>query len=78
MVAWMPGVWELVILACIGVLMLAPVAVVLVIVAVVSRHQRRQMSNPQLTPCPSCHNMVSIHAETCPKCGCPLGPSETT
>jgi len=31
-------------------------------------------SNPNLTPCPDCKTMVSIHAESCRKCGCPLTP----
>ena len=29
-------------------------------------------SSGTLYPCPECENMVSIYADRCPKCGCPL------
>ena len=77
MVGWMPGIWELLVLVCILGLGLVPVAIALVILGVVSRRNKAQRSNPNLTPCPDCRNLVSIHAPACPKCGRPMGPSKT-
>jgi len=63
------GITEMLIVAIMGLL---PVALVVGLLVALGVHRRSDASNPNLRPCPDCGNMVSIRAETCPKCGCPL------
>jgi hypothetical protein len=56
-------------LLMVALLLLSPVLVVAVILFVVSINRNRGM-NPNLRPCPDCNQPVSIHASSCPHCGC--------
>jgi hypothetical protein len=67
---FVPGIQELIIL---GVVLAVPVAIAVAVVLALTSRSRADASNPNLTPCPDCHRYVSIHASSCPKCGCPLG-----
>jgi len=73
----MPGIWELAILGFLALFAVAA-AVAVVAVVLVSSRPKKPASYPQQTPCPGCHNLVSIHAAACPKCGCPLVPPKMT
>lgn len=64
----MPGLIELII---IGIVVAVPVAIVISLV-VIQRGRKTSRTNPKLTPCPDCGRFVSLRAETCPQCGCPL------
>ena len=67
-----PGILELIIIA---VVLLVPVAIAVAIVLALTSRQRSDASNPNLRPCPDCRSYVSIHASSCPRCGCPLAGS---
>ena len=65
----MPGPWEL---AIIGLVCLVPLAGVVVLIVVLYRDLSSSDSNPNLEPCPDCGRSASIHATSCPHCGCPF------
>ena len=67
---FVPGPIELIIVA---VVFLVPLAIAVAVVLALTSRSRADASNPNLTPCPDCHRYVSIHASSCPNCGCPLG-----
>jgi hypothetical protein len=72
----MPGPIEMLIL---GLVCLAPVAVVVVCLIVFGISKRSgpgPTPSPNLYPCPDCGHQVSHLAESCPKCGRPLGPPQ--
>ena len=63
---FMPGILELMVIACV-------LGIPLLVVAIVLSTQRRtgtdQSKNPNLRPCPDCGHDVSVRANTCPQCG---------
>jgi len=63
------GIQELLI---IGLILLIPIGIIgaIVVVFVVASGRKTHMSNPNLTPCLDCGNLLSPRATTCPKCGC--------
>ncbi len=67
--AFVPGILELMIIACIlGI----PLLAVVVILAVNRQSRANYTQNPNLRPCPDCGRYVSVRASTCPGCGAPL------
>jgi hypothetical protein len=62
-------------LLIVGFVVLMPLAAVLAVLAVVLSRRGPLANNPNLRPCPDCGVPVSIHAATCPRCGCPLHPT---
>jgi hypothetical protein len=50
------------------------VAVIVAVALAAGGGKKSQAANPNLTPCPDCRNLVSVHAPSCPKCGRPLAP----
>ena len=66
---FVPGPIELIIVATV---VLVPVLVVLAVVYAVTARKRADAENPNLMVCPDCKHYVSIHADSCPKCGCPI------
>lgn len=60
--------WEILIILFI---LAVPVVIAVVVIVVTTRGKSRS-SNPNLTPCPDCRRLVSIHAKSCPQCGGPL------
>ena len=67
-----PGHIELLIIGAICFLAVGVPLIILLIVLAVNR--RPKEGNPNLRPCPDCNAAVSVHAESCPRCGCPLKP----
>ena len=66
------GILELIIM---GVIVAVPLAIVIaVLLASQAASKRTGPMNPNLTPCPDCGHLVSLRAQSCPQCGCPLTP----
>jgi hypothetical protein len=68
----MPGIIELLIVGIIGFII--PLIILLIVLGVNRRGSTK--NNPNLRGCPDCHAAVSIHAASCPRCGCPLKPEK--
>ncbi len=66
-----PGIFEMLI---VGVLIGVPMLVAIVVLFTTLGRRNQVISNPNLKPCPDCHNAVSLRAQCCPHCGCPLKP----
>ena len=62
----MPGILEIVLL----LMCLAVFSGIVILVLVLAT--RRPSATPNLYPCPDCGRSVSVHADSCPQCGCPL------
>jgi predicted amidophosphoribosyltransferase len=62
----MPGPIEMIIVLCL------PIAVLVVVLLVTQKGNRKDANNPNLEPCPDCGRLVSLSATTCPQCGRPL------
>jgi len=71
----LPGAIELLILGAICFLVVGLPLIILLIVLAVNR-RRPTSANPNLRACPDCNAAVSVHAASCPQCGCPLKPEK--
>ena len=66
---FVPGILELLIIACV----LGIPILVMAVILVTNRQSRAQYTqNPNLRPCSDCGRYVSVRASTCPGCGGPL------
>jgi hypothetical protein len=66
---FVPGLFELIIIACI-------LGFPLLVIGTVLSTQRRtgvdHSENPNLRPCSDCGHPISVRAHTCPQCGGPV------
>ena len=67
---FMPGIFELLILA---VVVGVPILIAILVIIVATNRKHPTISG-NLTPCPDCNGPVSVRAHTCPHCGAPLKP----
>ncbi len=57
-------------------IILIPIVIVVAVLVLSSSRRKPEEPVSNLAPCPDCKGLVSIHAVACPKCGCPIRPSD--